>query len=185
MSKFATFDPVTSALTGRYDDAMHTSIPAAAVELDDATFFASMQPTSGQWTLINGVCTLVPLSAAAALASAQADQIAALAASYQAATHAAVTFTSAGGVAKSFQADPASVANLGKMLDAFAASKAVPAGFYWLSADNAQVPFTYADMQGLAQAFGLAGLSAFQNYQSKKAAVLAATTIATVQAVVF
>jgi uncharacterized protein with von Willebrand factor type A (vWA) domain len=54
----------------------------------------------------------------------------------------------------------------------------VPSGFYWVAADNTQVPFTYADMQGLAQALGTQDVAAFQHWQTQKAAVKAATTVA-------
>ena len=69
------------------------------------------------------------------------------------------------------------------MLLAFGYTQTVPSGFYWVSLDNTQVPFTYADMQGLAAAFGLQGASAFQHLQTQKNAVLAATTVSAVQAI--
>jgi hypothetical protein len=86
-------------------------------------------------------------------------------------------------VTKTYQADPGSVANLQGMLLAFGATQAVPSGFYWVAADNTQVPFTYADMQGLAQALGTQGAAEFQHLQTQKAAILAATTVDAVQAI--
>ena len=116
-------------------------------------------------------------------AQAQAAQIATLTAAYQQAIQAPVSYTSKGGVTKTYQADPGSVANLQSMLLAFGATQTVPSGFYWVAADNTQVPFTYADMQGLAQAIGAQGAAAFQHLQTQKAAVKAATTVSAVQAI--
>ena len=94
-----------------------------------------------------------------------------------------VSYTSQGGVTKTYDADTASVSNVANMQLAFAAAGTVPAGFYWVSADNTQVPFTYADIQGLAAAMGAQGFAAFATLQSKKGLVLAATTNAAVAAI--
>jgi hypothetical protein len=69
------------------------------------------------------------------------------------------------------------------MLLAFGATQAVPPGFYWVAADNAKVPFTYADLQGLAQAVGAQGAAAFQRLQALKDQVRAATSVAAVEAI--
>jgi hypothetical protein len=69
------------------------------------------------------------------------------------------------------------------MLLAFGATQAVPSGFYWVAADNTKVPFTYADLQGLAQAIGTQGEAAFQHLQALKDQVRAATSIAAVEAI--
>jgi hypothetical protein len=113
----------------------------------------------------------------------QQQQIATLYAAYQQAIQQPVSYTSKGGVTKTYQADTGSVANLQNMLLAFSATQTVPSGFYWVAADNTQVPFVYADLQGLAQAFGTQGAAAFQHLQTQKAAVLAATTVSAVQAI--
>jgi len=136
------------------------------------------------WTVANGA--LVAPNAPTAtqlLAQAQAAQIATLYAAYQQAIQFPASYTSKGGVTKTYQADPGSVANLQSMLLAFGATQTAPSGFYWVAADNTQVPFTYADMQGLAQAFGAQGAAAFQHLQTQKAAVKAATTVSEVQAI--
>jgi hypothetical protein len=119
------------------------------------------------------------------LAQAQAAQIALLTAAYQQAIQQPVSYTSKGGVTKTYQADPGSIANLQAMLLAFGATQTVPSGFYWVSADNTQVPFVYADMQGLAQVIGTQGATAFQHLQTQKAAVNAATTVTAVQSIVW
>jgi len=113
-----------------------------------------------------------------ALEQVQGAKIAELNSAYAASIVAPVIYNG-----KTFQADETAVANLTKMLLAFQASAAVPAGFYWVAEDNSQVPFTYADMQGLAQTIGVNGLTQFQHLQAKKAAVAAATTGAAVIAV--
>ena len=117
------------------------------------------------------------------LAYMQQQQIATLYAAYQQAIQQPVSYTSNGGVTKTYQADPKSVANLTWAMLMYQKAQATPAGFYWVAADNTQVPFTYADLQGLAQALGDPGNAAFQHYQTQKIAVLAATTVSEVQAV--
>ncbi len=104
---------------------------------------------------------------------------------YEAAIYQPIIYTSIGKVTETYQADQDSVAKLGEMIQAFQLSGSVPTGFYWVAEDNTQVPFTYADMQGLAQAAGLRGASAFQQMQELKAQVNAATTVQAVQATVW
>jgi hypothetical protein len=141
---------------------------------------------AGEWWVVNGALTQTDPNApttAQLLAQAQSDQIALLRAAYQQAIQHPVSYTSKGGVTKTYQADPGSVANLQSMLLSFGATQTAPSGFYWVAADNTQVPFTYADMQGLAQALGTQGAAAFQHLQTQKSAVNAATTVAAVQAI--
>ena len=114
------------------------------------------------------------------LAQAQADQIVALTASYVAAIASSVVYNG-----RTYQADPQSQNNVAQMQLAFAGSAATPAGFYWVAADNTQVPFTYADIQGLAAAMGAQGFTAFARLQTRKAAVLAAATVPAVTAIVW
>ena len=52
---------------------------------------------------------------------------------YQQAITAPVSFTTAAGVAKTYQADPVSQANLQGALIGFTPSGATPSGFYWRS----------------------------------------------------
>ncbi len=119
------------------------------------------------------------------LAQAQATQIGTLSASYAAAVAQPVGYTSKGGVSKTFDADPSSVTTLQSALAGYTPAGAVPSGFYWVANDNTQVPFTLADLQGLAQAMLAQGWTAFQKLQTLKAQVAAATTVAAVQAVVW
>jgi hypothetical protein len=116
-------------------------------------------------------------------AQAQVKQAAALYAAYRQAVQQPVSYTSAGGVTKTYQADPGSAASLQSMLLAFGATQAVPSGFYWVSLDNTKVPFTYADLQGLVQVIGTQSEAAFQHLQSLKDQVRAAASVAAVEAV--
>lgn len=115
----------------------------------------------------------------------QTAQIAALSAAYQNAIAGPVSYTSKGGVTKIYQADPQSVANIVQSLAGCQALQATPVGFYWVAEDNTQVPFTYADLQGLAAAMYALGAAAFAHLQDKKTAVLAATTVAEVEAIIW
>lgn len=119
------------------------------------------------------------------LDQAQASQIAALTADYAAAIAQPVSYTSKAGVVKTYQADPDSTNKLVQMLLACSGAQATPAGFYWLSADNVQVPFEYADLQGLAAAMGAQGFPAFAHLQTLKAEVRAASDSAAVAAIVW
>ncbi|MDA8230137.1 MAG: DUF4376 domain-containing protein [Magnetospirillum sp.] len=135
------------------------------------------------WTVIAAAQAQAILNPPPTLAEAQAQQVGALQAAYAAASEQPVSYTTKGGVAKTFQADPASVANLQAALAGCVAAQATPSGFYWVAEDNTQVPFAYADLQGLAAAMFAQGAAAFQHLQTRKAAVTAATTVAAVQAV--
>jgi hypothetical protein len=118
-----------------------------------------------------------------ALDQARIVRIGAIYGAYMGAIASDVTITTAGGVTKAFQADARAIANLQAMLAAFPSGP--PAGFYWVSSDNTQVPFTLADMKSLAAAMGAQGWSAFQHLQALKASISNAATVAAVQAVVW
>jgi len=136
---------------------------AGLTEITEAAFLASAVPPT--------------------LAQAQTSQIQTLAKAYQTAIAQPVTYTSKGGVTKLYQADPQSIANLSQMMLAFVGTQILPIGFYWVCADNTKVPFVYADLQGLAAAMGAQGFAAFDTLQTKKAQVLAAADVVTVQAI--
>ena len=125
--------------------------------------------TAKQWTL--------------PLATAQAAQIATLNAAYQNAIVQDVSYTSVAGVTKTYQADTTSQQNLLIATTGYNLAGATPAGFYWVAADNTQVPFALADLHGLYLAMLAQGATAFQHLQTQKAAVNAATTAAAALAV--
>jgi len=119
------------------------------------------------------------------LVEVQATQIAALISAYQNALLNPISYTSKGGTTKIYQADPQSVANIVQSLAGCQALQATPPGFYWVAEDNTHVPFTYADLQGLAAAMYAPGAAAFAHLQDKKTAVSAATTVAEVEAIIW
>lgn len=117
------------------------------------------------------------------LAAAQVDQVNIVTASYTSASHAQESFTNAAGTTAIYQADDKSLIKLQQMITTYAAG--TPSGFYWVTADNTQIPFTLVDLQALALLIGGRGWTDFQLLQGKKSAIYAATTIADVQAVVW
>lgn len=125
----------------------------------------------------------IPISAAQQLATAQSAQNAVLTAAYTAAIQADISFTTAAGVAQTFQGDATTRANLQDMLETFRTAGATPSGFYWLAKDNSQVPFTYADLQAFATALGTRGAGYWQHLQTKKADVRTAQDVIAVEAV--
>lgn len=102
-------------------------------------------------------------------------------AAYEVASQLPVTFTTAGGVTAVFQADKGSQDIL--MTTLAGLPGVTPPGFWWLSSDNVQVPFTYADLKGLAGAMLMQGWAAFQAKQTRKAALRVADTIEAVDAI--
>lgn len=128
------------------------------------------------YSIINGEAVIT-------LATAQGLQMAILAAAYQNAISQPVSYTSKGGVAETFQADPGSTVNLQSTILGLQITGTTPTGFYWIAADNTQVPFTYADLQGLAETMLVQRWTAFQHLQAQKTAVNSATTVSGVMAV--
>lgn len=160
---------------------MDSSITADTHKIvDDVTL---PQPwADGAYTYANGCFAAI---GAPSLSNAQTRQLASLNASYREAISAPVGFKSANGTMETYQADPGSIDCLNYSLAGYQSVGATPPGFYWVAADNVRVPFTYADLQGLAAAITAQWWAAFQHLQDKKAAVIAATTMAQVQAIVW
>ena len=95
-----------------------------------------------------------------------------------------VSYTNKAGFTKTYQADRDSVRNMQDAILGFQAMGGiVPSGFYWVAADNTQVPFTFADVQGLAAAAIGQGWAQFQKLQTLKAQIRAATTPAAAQSI--
>ena len=115
------------------------------------------------------------------LVAIQTKKLPTLFTAYLAAIYAPISFTGANGVTHVFQADRKAVGNLHDMLAAYAPTGTVPSGFYWVALDNAQVPFTLTDLQGLANSLGTRGWAEFQHMQSLKVSVRTATTVAEVE----
>lgn len=119
------------------------------------------------------------------LSTAQTAQKAVIDDAYAAAVQANVTFKTAAGVTETFEADATSQTYLMQTTQGYALAGATPSGFYWVAADNTQVAFTLADLQGLYQAILAHGWAAFQKRQALKASIDAATTVAAVQAIIW
>jgi len=180
--KYAYFDPNTCAVLQLLDtDAFaYPSLPSTNLLLDvtDAQYSAV---STGEWYVVDG--TLTQSAPDLSLEVERQAQVVILNAAYQIAIYLPVSYTSKGGVSKQYQASPQSIANLTQMLMAFQGTGVVPDGFYWVASDNTQVPFTYADLQGLAAAMGTQGVAAFQKLQTLKAEVHAAQSATAVQAI--
>lgn len=164
-----------------YDD-KDSPAPTSATNLANITDTEWQDSIANQrkYQVISGLFKLAPLpTTAQLLTAAQTMQIDTIKAAYANAIVQPISYTSKGGVTKTYQADPQSVYNLQAMLAAY--SGVVPTGFYWVAADNTQVPFAFSDLQGLAAVIGAQGWTAFQHLQTLKAQILAATTIASVQ----
>lgn len=124
-----------------------------------------------------------PPAPALTLSQAQSEQIVILRAAYQFAIQQPVEFTTEGGHTDTFAADTQSVNNLEAMLCAYAKSLQFPLNL-WLNAAGVPVtPFTFADLQGLAQAIANQATPDYQELLAKIAAVMAATTVDAVSAV--
>lgn len=106
----------------------------------------------------------------------QTAQIGALQKSYQGAIQASVDY-----MQTTFQADEASQIVLTKVL----VVGFVPDGFFWLDSNNAPVPMTYTQLQGLAAAMLVQGQAAFAKLQQLKAAVRSSTSVNDVLSVVW
>lgn len=80
-----------------------------------------------------------------------------------------VGFTSENGVAGEFQADQESLSRIVAALAGFDAVGEVPQGYYWLTADNVQVPFTKEDLRGLLAQVHVRNFKLFDKLQTLKA----------------
>ncbi|KWO62545.1 DUF4376 domain-containing protein [Burkholderia territorii] len=126
-----------------------------------------------------------PPPAAPTLAQVLTQQAAMLQAAYLVAIQQPVSFTTAAGVTKTFDADTDSQRTLQTAAQGYEMAGSVPDGFYWVAADNTQVPFTLADLKGLYAAMLAQGWAAFQHLQALKVELQSSTTVSAVQAVVW
>lgn len=174
---------------GFYDTAIADyTLPTDAVEIAADTHASLLAAQAAGKTIAadaTGAPQAVDPATLFTLAQAQTLQLAALEAAYDSASSTAIGYTTKGGVTATFQADTVSQSLVQTSLAGYSAAAAVPTGFYWVAADNTQVAFTYADLQGLAATMIAQGWTAFQKLQTLKASVRAATTVAAVQAVVW
>lgn len=106
-----------------------------------------------------------------------------LTAAYVAAIAQNVSFTTGAGDSRMYQSDPVSISNASACMLGCLKAQAVPQGFYWVAADNTRVPFTFADLEGLAAALFVHGFTQFAKLQDLKVAVRAAATVDAVRAI--
>ena len=142
----------------------------------------------GNWYVVNGGLTQAnPYAPTAAqlLNRAQTIQKALVTKGYTAAITTNVAYTTVAGVVSTYQADANSQQILVRALQSYRVAGAVPSGFYWRSADNTNVPFTLADLEGLDAAMMAQGWAAFQQLTTLKADIDAATTVSAVTAIVW
>lgn len=148
---------------------------------DDGTFSFDSSVTKSQ---IDAVMTVFAAHNPS-LSQARYDQITIIEQAYQAAIYADIAFTTAAGVAQTFQGDAGSQAILVQSKSRYNETGVTPNGFFWLSKDNTQVAFTFADLVGLYNAMFDRGQLAFAKKTQLKASIRTATDVASVQAVVW
>ncbi|KVS54317.1 hypothetical protein WK40_31620 [Burkholderia cepacia] len=151
--------------------------PEFVSELVDVT---SVTGAAVGWVYANGTAAA---PAGPSLAEAQEAQAAAIDNAYAIDVQQSVTFKTAAGTTKAFQADTGSQQVLMVSTQGYTMAGAVPPNFYWVAADNSHVEFTLADLQGLYQAMLDRGWAAFRKRQDLKAQIAAATTVAAVQSI--
>ena len=150
----------------------------------DATFIPYDVPDN-TWLYLDSLNAIQVYTALQMAQKVMSAQIALLYTGYQADIQKSVSYTSAAGVIELYQSNLSSIDNLQRVLQGYGGTKIVPVGFYWVAANNVQVPFAYADLQGLATVMMGQGWIAFQKLQTLKIKVLACTTVAQVQSVIW
>lgn len=148
----------------------------------------AINSTNTGWHAVNSKADLLPGETYSEtqpiiLTQIQAAQIDTLVAAYQTAIQQPVTFTTAGGITASFPADRDSRGDLQEALAIFGQGNSLPAGFHLVAVDGTQVPFTYKDLQGLAQVMWGQKWGAIQHLQDRKGKVNSAKNPADVNAV--
>ena len=182
---YVAYDKISGVVTDRYDSDIQLP-PSGKTVLEVPDQATMLQTLVSGWTVRNGSLVAPPEpTVVQLLAQAQAAQISAFAQAYQSAIRQPISYTSKGGVTKTYQADPQSVSNLQNAILGMQAAGVAPSGFYWVSSDNTQVPFTFADLQDLSAALLAQGWAAFQHLQNLKAEVMAATSVSAVQTIVW
>ena len=174
--KYAQAD-VSGNIIAYFDDSINSAAQiGSAIKITD-TQWTDCISNPGKWIVVNGALQLAPApTAAALLAVAKTAQIASLTTSYNAAIQLNVAY-----MGTTFQADKGSQDTLVKSLS----GGATYAPTFWQDVTNAKITMTFAQLQGLAGAMIAQGLTAFNNLQTKKASVNAASTVSAVTSVVW
>lgn len=184
--KYAAYDSTGTIIA--FYDSVDSPVPASVtnvIELTDAQWQTCINE-QGQWYVSDGALAAVPaLSAAELLAAAQVAQTTVLNAAYEAAIEAPVSFTTAAGTTAVFNQNAVAKSNLQNAMLASEKSGTWSINL-WLSAVGVAItPFTYADLQGLAEAMEAVDAPDYQQLLQLLAEVNAATTVEAVQAVVW
>jgi hypothetical protein len=145
--------------------------PLSATPAQRTQYWADMAGTLSYGDVMVALKGLAPL---------QQAQIQTLATSYQAALQVPITY-----MGTTFEADASSQIVVAHSMMVYAVEGATPPGFYFVDSNNNQVPMTLAQLQGLGSAIAASYWSVFQKWTTLKAQVMAATTLAEVQAVVW
>lgn len=117
-------------------------------------------------------------AAAQSLEEVQADKKAEINNARQTALDAGVTYND-----HVFDSDATAIANVNATLTILQNGATLPTGFTWRTKDNTDVPFTLADLQGLAAALFTASNTAYTKSWTLKTQIDAATTIDAVNAI--
>ena len=154
------------------------TIPANAIPCtqEQAQNFQAYAPSNGE---------IVSAPSAVLLAQAQTAQKALVTQGYNTAIIAPISFTDTAGVADTYQADSTSQQYLARAVTGYRIAGGVPAGFYWRSATNQNNAFTLADLEGLYTAILARAEEDYQQLQTLKAQINAATTASAVAAIVW
>ena len=183
--KYASYNASGAVIA--YYDSIDSPPPATAsvLAITDAQWQAALACQYPPVLVQNGAL-VIPTGPT--LAQAQATQVALLRGGYATANAVNISFTDAAGVTDTYQCDPASIQALQNCLSGFRAAAAVPTapvGFYWRSATNNNNPFTYGDLEKLAQAITTRNFAYYNQLQTLIAKVKAAKKVSAAQAVVW
>ncbi len=162
----------------------YSNLPTDLIDVTELQFYAAINRKNGETLDIsNREIVVVPATDQFLLTQSKSDKINQITADYKSAIAQPVSYASAGGVVKNYQADANSMSNLQAALLGCQLTQATPTGFAWVAADNTPVPFTYSDLQHLASAIFLRAAEAFALLQAQKTVIRAATTLADVAAI--
>ena len=175
--RYGFFDANGRIVSANNDDTV-SELPNGAVALTDDQWdnrFA-LKLQSGQLVSIDPEYLL-------SVSELKSNRVEALSNAYQNAIAQPVSFMTQGGVTQTYQVGPKTISSLQLLLNAFSAANSTPVGFYWVAEDNTQVPFTFADLQGLMAAIGAQQWNAFKRLQLRKASIAAAPNAASAKSV--
>ena len=180
---YINYNTNTGEILTRYVSDIHevliTTPPSGTSNLEVSEDAFNLTVQTNGFTVVNGA--LVPPAQptdAQLLAQAQIKQKSLIETAYQTAITVPIAY-----MGTTFQADNASQDILVKVLLGMQVVGSTPACFAWMDANNAAVPMTLADLQGLYGAVLTRGQAEFTKKIIAKQAVDAATTVAAVQAV--